>query len=225
VETSDVPEQRVDVVPSGIEEEWFRAAAGSETAARRPLVVFAGNLASYQGIDLLLRAFQRVAVARTDARLRIISDWSFASHYATARRLGILERIEVVHVGLDRLPRLLAEARLAVNPRADGEGAPQKVLNYMAAGLPTVCFAHGAAPLRHLETGWVAADGDLDAFAAGMLRLLEDPELAARLGAAARVLVRSQLGWDAAAQRTLAVYTRVLATNGPARVPGPPTPP
>lgn len=214
VESSHVPAWRVDVVPSGIEEEWFRAPAGNETTARRPLVVFAGNLAPYQGVDLLLHAFRRVAAARADARLRIVSDSSFASHYATARRLGILERIELVRAGLDRLPQLLAEARLAVNPRADGEGAAQKVLNYMAVGLPTVCFARGAAPLRHLETAWVAADGDLGAFAAGMLRLLEDPDLAARLGAAARALARSQLGWDAAAQRALAVYARLLATGG-----------
>jgi glycosyltransferase involved in cell wall biosynthesis len=97
-----------------------------------------------------------------------------------------------------------------VNPRVECDGIPQKLLNYMAAGKPIVSFAGSAKHLVDGELGLVVPDRDTVSFARAIDRLLEDPDLAGRLGAAAGHFVRSTLSWEAAASRLEAVYEGLL---------------
>jgi glycosyltransferase involved in cell wall biosynthesis len=50
--------------------------------------------------------------------------------------------------------------------------------------------------IRHAETGWLVEPGDVEAFAAAVLRLLEHELLARRIGEAAARDVRVRLSWD-----------------------------
>ena len=180
-------------------------------------IIFTGNLAAYQGIDLLLEAFGRVRAAGKDVRLRIVTESSFEAYEQQARELGIREFIEVMNAGFDRVPALLAEADIAVNPRIECEGVPIKLLNYMAASKPVVSFESSAPLVRHGETGWLARDGDVNAFAEGVLRLLDEPGLAVRLGRNARGYVEMHHTWAMMAERTEAVYRKLLAAGIPLR--------
>ena len=86
------------------------------------------------------------------------------------------------------------------------------LLTAMAYGLPVVARPSGAVP-EVIEDGGngLFASEEPGAFAAAVLRLLDDAELAARLGAAARLTVEQQFSADAMIQGTLQVYHRVLA--------------
>lgn len=214
LEQGGIPAERISVVPSGAESECFVTARENRShPSGSALLVFAGNLASYQGIDLLLQAFRKILDAQPAARLRIVSDSSFAWVESAAARLGVLSRIERVSGDFTRLPGFLAEADVALHPRTTCPGLPQKLLNYMSAGLPIVTFRGGANMLRHLESAWLVDDGDVDAFAAATLSLLADKPLAARLGAGALELVEREFSWGQAAERTLAIYEDVLESR------------
>ncbi|MFZ2630633.1 MAG: glycosyltransferase family 4 protein [Desulfosalsimonadaceae bacterium] len=80
----------------------------------------------------------------------------------------------------------------------------------MAAGKPVVAFAGSAKLIEHGKTGWVVENGNVDAFAKGVIRLLQDRELADRLGSNARQLVMAEFTWDKAAEKMEVVYQRVL---------------
>ena len=110
----------------------------------------------------------------------------------------------------DEVPDLLVSADIALNPRLECDGLPQKLLNHMAAGKPVVSFAGSAKLLADGEHGLIVAYADAIAFARAIDRLLDDVELARRLGTAGWEFVRSRLSWDAAARRVEAVYERVL---------------
>ena len=104
----------------------------------------------------------------------------------------------------------LANADIAMNPRVDCDGVPHKLLNYMAAGRPIVSFRGSATHVIDAEHGIVVDDADTMAFARGIGRLLDDPELARRLGANGKQFVHSRFSWNHTARDVEAVYERLL---------------
>jgi glycosyltransferase involved in cell wall biosynthesis len=208
--------ERVSVVTNGVETDCFRV----QTPPRREGVVrliYTGTLAQYQDVDLLLEAFARARQVRRDLRLCFSVSSSFEPYEATARRLGVREAIEVLPDGFTELPLRLAASAIAVLPRISCPGIPQKLLNYMAAGKAIVASAGSAKVLEHERTGLVVANGDVAGFADAVLRLAAHPELAEKLGAAARETVEKEFSWEKAAQRLEPVYEGLTATARSAR--------
>ncbi len=212
VDESGYPPSAVSVIPNGVEEGFGAASARSPSAPPNagPTVVYAGNLASFQRIDLLLRGFASALARRADLWLHIYTDGAFAEFEPLACELGIRGRIHVADVGLDQLPARLAAADVAVSARTECAGVPQKLGNYMAAGCPIVSFEGSAKHLVHERTGLIVPDDDTEALADGMLRLIGDKALARSLGAAARSFARDELGWGNVAERIESVYRRVV---------------
>ena len=199
----------VHVIPNGVE--WERFPADWGITADAPTVVFAGNLAPYQGVDLMLQSFALLQARRPDARLLIVTDSPFTSHEALARRLGVRAAVDLRRATFAEQPAILAAATVAINPRVHCDGIPQKVLNYMAAGLPVATFESSAGPLRHKVTGLHVPDGDTIAMADALERLLTDRVLARTLGDAARAQARREFSWDQVAVRVEEVYRKAMA--------------
>lgn len=206
-----LPEDRVSVVTNGVEYEQFQSVDSvSSSAAGPPRLIFTGNLARYQGVDHLLKAFARIVRKRKSVRLMLVTDSSFDGYRQQANELGIGDRIDLRSAPFSDHPRLLSTAAVALNPRTVCDGIPQKLLNYMAAGRPTVSFAGSAPCIEHGKTGWIVRNGDIDEFAEGTLMLLDHPDYANRLGQRARNAVATQFTWEAAAEKTEAIYQRLL---------------
>jgi glycosyltransferase involved in cell wall biosynthesis len=203
----------ISVIGSGVDWEQF-AVPREHSVGLRPGIktaIFAGNLAPYQGIDLMLRAFSRLASIREDVRLRIVTESSFEPYDPLIKELGIGELVEVIHAPFRDLPGYLAGSDVALNPRVECDGLPQKLLNYMAAAKPIVSFAGSAKLLVHEHNALIVPNADIAAFAHAMNRLCDDPGLAQRLGDSARELVRTTLSWDAIAQMVERTYAGLRA--------------
>ena len=204
---------KVSVVSNGTEIDHFDPARVGSVAPRPGrTLVFTGNLASYQGIDLLLKAFQRVVARVPEARLLIASDSSFGPYEALARQLGIRDHVDVERSpAFADLPGLLASAEIALNPRENADGIPVKLLNYMAAARPTVSFRGSAPGVTHGLNGWLAKSGDVEAFAEGVVILLQDRERARAMGQAARDYVVENASWPKAAERCERIFESLRA--------------
>lgn len=201
----------VSVIPNGVEAETFRSEASPPSRNGRPrTVIFTGNLAPYQGINLMLEAFKVVRERRNDVRLVIATEDSFSRYEQQAVALGVRPFIDVHTVDFAEVPGLLGRAEVALNPRVGCDGLPQKLLNYMAAGRPVVSFAGSAKHLVNGEHGVVVKDNDTQAFGGAIDQLLTDTSLAYRLGAAGQQLVLTKLSWDATAKRVERVYHRLV---------------
>lgn len=213
---------RISVVGNGLEFDLFEQARQCAPARRsRETLVFAGNLATYQGIDLMLQAFALVRKHRPDVRLSIVSQAAFAPFEGLARDLGIRDALDIANVGFEAVPEHLARADVALNPRLDSPGIAQKTLNYMAMGLPIVSFAGSARHLVDGETALLAEDGDIGGFAQAIIRLLEDGVLPHRIGANARRLVREKHDWSQSSEALERVLSQVV--EAPAAIPTHPT--
>lgn len=211
VEQGGIGPENITVAPNGVETEHFNSdpSKGMRNGTKKTLI-FTGNLGPYQGIEVLMRIFRAVVQHRDDVRLLILSDSDFGPYDSLARELGVREHISVRNSSFQDLPKFLAGADVALNPRVDCDGYPQKLLNYMAAGKSVVSFASSAKHLRHQETGWIVEDGDIGGFAEAILSLLANQETAARLGENARRFVQSDFSWGKTASAAEAVYEKVL---------------
>ena len=213
METANIEHQKITVITNGLESEHFNVKCEDLKPRSDGIktLIFTGNLAPYQGIDLLLRSFREVLNIRQDVRLVIISDSSLNDYEPLADTLKIREHIEVISSDFLSLPKYLAAADVAMNPRTDCDGIPQKLLNYMAAGKPIVSFEGSAISIEHGRTGWIVENGNIPAFAKAILHLLENPELAKELGDNARNLAASKFTWELSAEKVEAVYEQIIS--------------
>jgi glycosyltransferase involved in cell wall biosynthesis len=160
----------------------------------------------------MIRAFAQVPQRVPGARLRVVSDSSFEPYEGLARELGVRDAIDVMAAPpFAQMPALLAEGDIAINPRVECDGVPVKLLNYMAAARPVVSFDSSAPGVVHGETGWLARGGDVSQLAQGMIALLEDPQLAARLGQAGQQFVERNHRWPVVAERCETLYHKLIA--------------
>ena len=164
--------EHIHVIPNGVEWQRFPVEQGITLDGRT--VIFTGNLAPYQGVKLMLEAFALLHARRADVRLMIVTDSPFTPFEALARQLGVRAAVDLRRATFPQQPALLAAATVAINPRVRCDGIPQKLLNYMAAGLPVATFESSSGPLRHEVTGLRVADGDTAAMAGALERLLTD---------------------------------------------------
>jgi glycosyltransferase involved in cell wall biosynthesis len=87
------------------------------------------------------------------------------------------------------------------------------VLEAMAAGLPTVASDVGGIPelIVDCESGLRVPPGDDAALAEALRRLLEDDELRARMGRAARERARNHFNLERTREEHLQLYESLLA--------------
>ncbi|WP_119462849.1 glycosyltransferase family 4 protein [Rhodospirillaceae bacterium SYSU D60014] len=205
----------VAFIPNGVEQHFFsRCETSGIAAAGRNWLIYTGNFAKYQRIDLMLESFKMVVATHPDARLLIVANEPFEPLIALAEQLGIMPYLELVQADFDHLPELLSRARIALNPRTDCDGLPQKLLNYMAAGKAIVSFSGSAKNLDHAKTALIVENGDVAGFARAIVTLLENTDLAAQLGAAAQATARIEFTWKRTAEKVEQVYAQVLSGRG-----------
>jgi glycosyltransferase involved in cell wall biosynthesis len=219
---------RITVIENGIELARYRPAADRAALRRRlgldPARRYVAHVARFHPIKdqaTLLRAFARVAAARPDVDLLLAGDGPLRGELeALARREGLDGRVKFLGVRSD-VPELLPAADVFALTSVS-EAASLTLLEAMACGLPAVVTAVGGNPevVRDGVEGLLVPRGDAAAAAAALLRLLDDPAGAARMGAAgrARVEERYQLGRTVGAY--LALYEQLCrgrAAGGRAR--------
>ena len=91
----------------------------------------------------------------------------------------------------------------------DVEGLGIVYLEASASGVPVVAGRSGGAPeaVQEGRTGLVVDGGSTDQIADAVSRILEDPELAARMGAAGRQWILERWRWQTHAARLATLLT------------------
>ncbi|BCJ46243.1 hypothetical protein GCM10010168_51920 [Actinoplanes ianthinogenes] len=174
---------RLERIPNGIPP---RPAAPAEGRTR--VLVAAGRLTRQKGFDMLVEAFEQVHERHPEWQLHIFGEGRKRrklTEMIQERGLG-----EVLHLrGITRnLDAELAKSSIFVLSSRK-EGLPMVLLEAMCTGLPVVAFDCPTGPADVVEDG---ANGllipaeDVSGLAAGMIRLIENPDERETLGAAAR---------------------------------------
>jgi len=206
-----LPLERLTVVPVGVETDVFRPRVGPRVPGR--IVATASADVPLKGLVPLLEAVAKLRTER-DVELVVVGrPKPGGSALLAVDRLGLGDAVRFVH-GLSEpaLVDLFASAAVGVVPSLY-EGFSLPAVELMACATPLVATTAGALPEVVGPDGVTALHvppGDPEALAAAVGRLLDDPELAARIGAAGRARVVERFTWRAVAAQTVAWYRSVL---------------
>ncbi|TDE32209.1 glycosyltransferase family 1 protein [Nonomuraea mesophila] len=205
-----VPEQRVAVVPCGVDLTAFCPEGPVAPRTEGGLVLSIGRMVPRKGVDTVVRAMRGVPGAELviagggedDAEAGRLRE--LAAAYGLERRVHVIGGVPRSHV-----PALMRSADVVVTvPWYEPFGMVP--VEAMACGVPVVASAVGG----HLDT--VAGAGVLvpprrpRALSRVLCEVLGDPARRAELGAAGARRVRERYGWARVAERTEAVYAQVI---------------
>lgn len=208
-----VAPHQVAVVPVGFDPAVFRRRPDVDRVPGR-IVTTASADVPLKGLSHLLRAIAELGAAGRDVELVVVG--TLREDGPTARLLhglGLADRV-AFRSGLadEDLAGLLASATVVAVPSLY-EGFSLPAVEAMACATPVVATTGGALPDVVGEAGVLVAPGDAAALAAGLARVLDDPERADALGRLGHDRVRGRFTWDAVARATVAVHRRAIARH------------
>ena len=195
---------RVRVVPNGVVPERY-----PDTPARNPIPVlgFVGFVRDWHGLDAVIRFMAE----RPDplCAFAVVGDGpARAGLAALAESLGIAGRVRFAGlVPHEAVPAAIAGFDIALQPRVVDYASPLKIFDYMAAGRAIVApdQPNIREILEHERTALLFDPARPEALGAAIARLLAEPALRARLGAAARAeLLARDCTWRGNAARIAA---------------------
>ena len=149
----------------------------------RFLIVYAGTLEEYQGVDLLLASFADVRAERQEPFLVVVGGQprQVGRYRSMAEELGIeKDCLFIGQVDQSIAREYLAQADLHVSPRCSGMNAPSKIYEQLASGTPLVATRVLAHTQVLDDQICVMVDPSAESMAAGMMTVLRNPDGAAR---------------------------------------------
>lgn len=204
---AQVPGARTTVIPNAADTDKLRPRPADPPPDGRTVLFFA-LLSTYPNQDgvrfLLQEIWPRIAAARPDARLKIAG-----AHPSEEVRAQAGHRIEVTGFVEDLRPHLAAAAVIVV-PLRIGGGTRLKIVESMAMGKAIVSTRLGAEGIQAVASEHICYADDAPGFADAVVRLLDDPGRAARMGQAARRLAEGRYSWRSAAESLDGFYHEVL---------------
>ncbi len=183
-----------------------------------PLVVFLGRVTEKKGVDVLIKSFAHV-LEHQPARLAVVGPDDGAQRprlERLAENFGIGAQVAFVGglYGRDRLAALSAADVWALSSHTENFGIA--VMEAMAAGCPVAISreVNLAEEVADANAGLVL-DAEPRAFAAGLLKLLGDPERRRSLSRAGREFA-ARYDWSEVTPRLLDMYRVAMGRKGSA---------
>jgi glycosyltransferase involved in cell wall biosynthesis len=222
---------------NGVDQRFLQAE--SDPAASRS-VLFVGRLCPEKGVHVLLSAMSAVCREHPQASLSLIGPLDLSPkefvdpherdpifggllryynrpsdyHELISRQVDSLDGHAFLHgrIANEELCSHYSRAGIFVFPSLWHEPFGIPVIEAMAAGLPVVATRGGALPeiVVDGETGILVERGDSDGLAAAIGKLLSDPHLRERMGAAGRRRVQQLFTWDRSVARLEELYESLL---------------
>ena len=218
-----VPEQRIRLIPHGIDTEVFSAPV--EPARQQQLRTLAGippqarvigtvaRLVASKGVDQLIHSLALIRPAMPDAHLLIVGD---GEERGRLQELAVsLKLADVVHFAgaLPHTRTALSLMQVFVFLPAAEEGFGLSLLEAMASGRPVVAVRRGGGAswlLREIGVGTQVEPGDAAGMAHAITQLLRNGEQACRSAGVARAVVTERYAIGRMVESVEAVYRDVI---------------
>lgn len=184
---------------------------------RDPVLLFVGRLVSAKGCHLLLEAMKEVLISHKQVKLLVVgskwyADESSSSYIEELKNLANQMKGSIIftsYVSLDEIPKYFAAADLFICPSKWKEPLARVHYEAMAAGLPIITTDRGGNSelFQHGKDALIIRDyKEPKAFTKAITRLLENPELAEKMGKLGRKKVEETYNFERVANDLELIY-------------------
>lgn len=221
VAAQGIDPQKMTPVPMGIRPDQVGSANDARAPdVAQPLLLHLGVITRLRHSEILVRVLAKVRQQFPGARLRYVGEGEIPEDRkaveAEARRLGLVDAVEVTgFMPMAEAWGHVAAADICISPFFPipvlMSTSPTKLIEYLAMAKCVVASDHPEQRqvLRDSGAGELVDWGE-DAFAAGIVRLLQDPDRARRMAAMGPDYVARHRTYDVIAARVEKVYLSLL---------------
>ena len=230
---ADVPENRIAVIPPGVDPQRFAAAADERSSRSslglggKKIILFVGRLAKRKGVkEFIEKSFVNIVREMPEVCFVIVGDNPMESltHRddvlgeikAAVAQLRLQDHVRVLGaVSDEQVAEFYQMADVAVLPalasKEDVEGFGIVLLEAAAAAKPIVATRVGgiADAVEHGKGGILVAPGDYDELTNALIALLQNDELRTALGRYGSNWVQEKFAWP----KIIASYERTLGLD------------
>ena len=217
--------EKIQIVKSGADAQRF-SPQNDRTMMRKKygftdedkIILFVGRLTihnRYKGVDYLITALNKIRNENNNAKLVIVGQGELVSELKELAKQLKLEKevLFAISVSDEELPYYYATCDVFVLPSISGpENSPIVLFEAMASGKPAI--ASDLLGVRDIvingKTGLLVPLKDSEALADAIIKVLNDEDLARKMGQNGRRLVEEKYTWEMAAEMTERVYNEVI---------------
>ncbi len=202
--------EKTALIPWGVDLDHFRMRNMEDDRPREGLVIFCNRAwESRYGVDVLARAFVRVAQGREDVRLILLGGGSQAAATRKILQSGGVEQYVVFggQISQSDLPRWYHSADLYVSP-SHVDGSSVSLLEALACGMPCLVsdIPGNKEWIEDGLNGWLFRDGDVDDLTEKILYAIKNRGEFKRMGQLARKTAEKRADWRKNFGKLLEVY-------------------
>ena len=201
------------VFPWGVDLEHFNVKTSKHENTESFTLFCNRSWETRYGVDVLARAFVKVAGQREDVNLLLLNSGSQGNMIrGILQKGGVLDRVSFGgQVSQTDLPRWYHMADLYISP-SHVDGSSVSLMEALACGLP--CLVSDIPANKEWvfenENGWLFRDGDVDDLAAKILAAMNQREKLPQIGEAGRRSAEKRADWKKNAEALMNVYRSLI---------------
>ncbi len=213
------PENKITVLPSGIDCEKFNLPVINNYEDDSLTVITVGRMVEKKGIAYAIKAFARVLEFGRRIRYVIIGEgrlWETLEQLI--QKLGLQGHVQLLgRKNHQEVIQLLRKAHILIAPsittkEGDQEGIPNVLKEAMVLGLPVVSTLHGGIPelVEDGVSGFLVKEKDVESMADKLMYLIERPEVRDNMGQVGQAYIRKIFDIQILNDQLVDLYEHVL---------------
>ena len=173
------------------------------------MLMYVGNLESYQGIDLLLESLSLVLKETDKIDLVIVGGVpeDIEKYQAKANALGLGKQVHFLgQKPASQLGTYLSQADILVSPRTQGKNTPMKIYSYLDSGKAVLATDLPTHTQVLNQENSMLAEATPEDFSEKMVSLIGDAQLRLKLGIAGKMLIQEKHSYNAYREKVNKLY-------------------
>jgi glycosyltransferase involved in cell wall biosynthesis len=213
-----IDSEKISVIPNGVDTDLFRPDSNNNNRSNQSnaiTILWAGRFVRGKGVEFIIHATKILVKEVPDLKILLVGDGPSKGKIKSLIEKFNLKKNVIIkeNISNENMPEVYQKSDIFVLPSLN-EGVPRTLLEAMACGKPVVIseFPHLADMIKN--AGLTFPKGDVHSLAANIKKLIENKELAQKLGNNGKNKILKYHSWENTVLKTIELYEEVAGHKG-----------